>query len=346
MQERLTVAMPFTIRVGRGVISEIPRVVSEVEPRAKTVTLVGDDGIWFVVERVAEDLRSEGFDVRTSKISAPTPQELERVTGEARGSDLVMGIGGGMNLDIAKATAYNLGVRLVSVPTSTSTDAMATPFAILWEEGRSRAVKGATPLALIADLDIIWKAPPKLQLSGFGDYIAKVTAIPDLRLAYMLGREKNYDELAVMLAERFTEELIFSADGIPAKDIEVWKMYVLFLALDGMLMSMCNTTRIAAGSEHLFSYALEEVTKKGLTHGETVGIGTALLAPLHGIDRDYVLDALERAGLPASFADMGVSKEEAVKALTIAHRMRDWYTVLGDNGISEEAAERLVRDMV
>ncbi len=345
MYDRLTVAMPFIIRIGRGVLGEIPQVVSDVMPEAKTITIVGDDGIWFIVEHVAEELRSENLEVRKAKIFAPTPQELEKVIAEAKGSDLVMGVGGGMNLDIAKATAYNLGIRLISVPTATSTDAMATPFAVLWEEGRSKAVKGATPLALIADLDVIWKAPPKLQLSGFGDYIAKITAIPDLKLAYMLGREKNYDELAVILAERFTEELVYVADGIPSKDPEAWKMYVLFLALDGMLMSMCNTTRIAAGSEHLFSFALEEVTKKALMHGETVGIGTALLAPLHGIDREYVLDALDRAGLPTNFTDMGITKEEVVKALTIAHKMRNWYTVLGDNGISEEAAERLVEGM-
>ncbi len=345
MHVGLSIAMPHVIHIGRGVMKDIPQIVSNVVPEAKMITIVGDDGIWGVVEEVSDDLSSDGVTVRTSKIFGATPIELEKVTAEATGSDLIIGIGGGANIDIAKAAAYNLRTKFISVPTATSTDAMATPFAILWEEGRSKAVKGATPLALVADLDVIWKAPPKLQLSGFGDYIAKITAIPDLELAYMLGRERNYNELAVLMAQQFAEQLIFMADGIPDRDPETWETYVLFLALDGMLMSMCNTTRIAAGSEHLFAYALDEVSNAKLSHGESVGLGTALLAPLHGIEREWILEALSVVGLPTNFSEVGVSKEEVVKALTIAHKMRDWYTILGDKGLSEEAAERLARGM-
>jgi len=345
MHVRLSIEMPYMIHIGHGVMGDIPEIVSNIVPEAKLITVVGGDRTWSIVEYISDSLSSEGIMIRTSRVFEATPTDLERVTAEASGSDLIIGIGGGKNLDIAKAAAYNLRTRFMSVPTATATDAMATPFAILWEEGRSKAVKGATPLALVADLDVIWKAPPKLQLSGFGDYIAKITAIPDLELAYMLGRERNYNELAVLMAQQFAEQLIFMADGIPGKDPETWETYVLFLALDGMLMSMCNTTRIAAGSEHLFAYALDEVSNTKLSHGESVGLGTALLAPLHGIEREWILEALSVVGLPTNFSEVGVSKEEVVKALTIAHKMRDWYTILGDKGLSEEAAGRLARGM-
>ncbi len=342
--KELNVNVPYIIRVGRGTLSETPHLISEMLGERESISILGSASVWPEVEWLSSELRAAGFGVRLAKVRAASPEEVSKLVSEGKGSSLIIGIGGGRNLDVAKAVAHELGAKLVSIPTTTSTDAMATPFAILWEEGRSRAVRGATPLLLVADLDLIWRAPEKLQFSGFGDYLAKVTALPDLELAYMLGKEENFSPVAVSMAYQFTEMLVEVADGIPARDEEVWKFYVLLLALDGMLMSMCNTTRIAAGSEHLFAYALEEVSGRKLLHGEVVGLGAALLAPLHGIDREYVLDALDRASLPTSFIDLGVSKDEVVAALTIAHKMRDWYTVLGE-GMSQEAAERLVEGL-
>ena len=342
--KELNVNVPYIIRVGRGTLSETPSLISEMMGERRSTLILGSSSVWPEVEWLSSELRAAGFGVRVAKVRAASPEEVSRLVGEGRGSSLVIGIGGGRNLDVAKAVAHELGAKLASIPTTTSTDAMATPFAILWEDGRSKAVRGATPLLLVADLDLIWRAPDKLQFSGFGDYLAKVTALPDLELAYMLGKEENFSPVAVSMAYQFTDMLVEVADGIPARDEEVWKLYVLLLALDGMLMSMCNTTRIAAGSEHLFAYALEEVSGRKLLHGETVGLGAALLAPLHGIDREYVLDALDRASLPTSFVDLGVSRDEVVTALTIAHKMRNWYTVLGE-GISREAAERLVEGL-
>ncbi len=342
----LNVRAPYIIRVGRGIIKDVPSLSLELVKELKLVSILGSNSVWSEVERIYEELAAEEVEVKALKVREASSKEISRIALESKGSQLIIGIGGGRNLDVAKAVAYELDAKLISVPTTTSTDAMATPFAILWENGKSKAVKGASPLALVADLDLIWKAPERLQYAGFGDYIAKITALPDLELAYMLGKEENFSSIAVSMAYQFTYMLMESADGIPSRDLEAWKLYILLLALDGMLMSMCNTTRIAAGSEHLFAYALDKVSGRKLLHGEAVGLGAALIAPLHGIDREYVLQSLEAANLPTSFSDIGVSEEEVVKALTIAHEMRSWYTILGDRGIEEEAARRLAYDMV
>lgn len=344
--KELNVNVPYIIRVGRGSIKQAPGLISDLLGGAFPTLLAGDINVWEEVEWISSELESLGFQVTKAKVGEASPGEVSRILSIGKGARLVIGIGGGRTLDVAKAVAHELRTKLVSIPTVTATDALATPFAILWESGRSKAVEGVTPELLIADLDIIWRAPKRLQLAGFGDYLAKITALPDLELAYMLGREENFNPIAISLAYYFTEMLIEVADDISSGNEEAWELYVFLLALDGMLMSMSNTTRVAAGSEHLFAYALEEVSGKALIHGETVGLGTALLAPLHGIDREYVLDALDRASLPTSFADLGVTREEVVKALTVAHEMRNWYTILGDRGIGREAAERLVGGLI
>ena len=44
-----------------------------------------------------------------------------------------------------------------------------------------------------------------------------------------------------------------------------------------------------------------------------------------------------------TYEEVDVKPGEIVKALTMAHKMRNWYTILCTNGLSEGSAERLAR---
>ncbi|MGD9963544.1 MAG: NAD(P)-dependent glycerol-1-phosphate dehydrogenase, partial [Thermoplasmata archaeon] len=55
-----------------------------------------------------------------------------------------------------------------------------------------------------------------------------------------------------------------------------------------------------------------------------------------------IRDALQLIGAPTSAKELGVSKEQVIDALVHAHELRkDRYTVLGDRGLTRDAAERL-----
>ena len=57
-----------------------------------------------------------------------------------------------------------------------------------------------------------------------------------------------------------------------------------------------------------------------------------------------IKNALKEIGAPTTAKELGVSKRDIVKALTIAHKMRpNRYTILGTDGITKEAAEKLIR---
>jgi len=63
---------------------------------------------------------------------------------------------------------------------------------------------------------------------------------------------------------------------------------------------------------------------------------------LHGGDWRRIKNALLTIGAPTTARELGVTREEVVRALVMAHSIRpDRYTILGDNGLSREAAERL-----
>jgi glycerol-1-phosphate dehydrogenase [NAD(P)+] len=65
---------------------------------------------------------------------------------------------------------------------------------------------------------------------------------------------------------------------------------------------------------------------------------------LHGGDWRAIRDALHTLGAPTTASQLGVKKETVVEALCKAHLNRpDRYTILGDKGLTREAAEDLVR---
>jgi len=56
-------------------------------------------------------------------------------------------------------------------------------------------------------------------------------------------------------------------------------------------------------------------------------------------------EVVKSAGLPTRLKDAGIDRDLAIHALTVAHKLRpDRYTILGESGLSREAAERALED--
>ena len=63
---------------------------------------------------------------------------------------------------------------------------------------------------------------------------------------------------------------------------------------------------------------------------------------MHGGDWRVIKNALESVQAPTTAAEVGISEEEITDALVMANKLRpERYTILGDNGISREAAYEL-----
>ena len=63
---------------------------------------------------------------------------------------------------------------------------------------------------------------------------------------------------------------------------------------------------------------------------------------LHGGDWRAIQGALKAVQAPTSAAEVGISDDDIIEALMMAHEIRpERYTILGDNGISKEAAYEL-----
>ena len=92
----------------------------------------------------------------------------------------------------------------------------------------------------------------------------------------------------------------------------------------------------------MFSHMLDLRCPGRALHGEQCGVGSIMTMYLHGGDWEHIRDALAEIGAPTTAKELGIPAEEIVYSLAHATEIRkDRFTILGDNGITEEVAERV-----
>ena len=256
-------------------------------------------------------------------------------------SDIIIGLGGGRSVDIAKLCAFNLKKPFVSIPTSASHDGIASPFVSIRGE-KPHSIVATAPLGVFVDLDIIKKAPKKLLASGCGDLMAKVTAVHD----WELGRDKigeYYGRYSANLASMSAEILIESAENFSKKGIDV-RVIVEALISAGVASCIAGSSRPCSGAEHLFSHAIDHL-KFGIgLHGEKCGIGSIMIAKLQGQNWKEVIKTLKNCGAPTTAKEIGLEPKILAKALVMAQSLRpERYTILKEVKMTEKEALKLAK---
>jgi glycerol-1-phosphate dehydrogenase [NAD(P)+] len=255
--------------------------------------------------------------------------------------DYALGVGGGRSIDVAKLSAFQAGVPFVSVPTAASHDGVVSSYASIEKDGQKQSFQAHTPIAVIMDTGIIAESPFRLLAAGCGDIISNLTAVKDWALGRNL-RNEYYSSYAAALSELAAHLLIENAHTIkPRLEESAW-FVAKALVSSGVAMSIAGSSRPASGSEHKFSHALDKLAKKPALHGEQCGVGTIMMMYLHGGNWEEVRNALLAIGAPTTARALGLTDDEVLEALFHAHEIHpERYTILGDAGLTHEAAERL-----
>lgn len=207
---------------------------------------------------------------------------------------VLVAVGSGTIHDITRYVAWELGLQFISCPTAASVDGFCSSVAAMTWESAKKTLTAVPPVLVLADLDVITKAPIRLARSGFGDMIGKFVALTDWKIGHILTGEFYCDRIADMTMEA-TRAVMESADGIAAGDSTAYEKLTYGLILSGLAMQLMGNSRPASGAEHHISHIIEMepdsygVHSDGL-HGEKVGVGTLLaIAEYHRL-----------AALPAS----------------------------------------------
>ncbi|MGH2978107.1 MAG: iron-containing alcohol dehydrogenase [Solirubrobacterales bacterium] len=345
--------------------TELPRYLRAVQGRAELARLLGEVTVALGFEKVgvvsgATFTAALGADLARAlpavspepvRVESNTQAEVERVAqSEVRGSDVVVAVGGGKTIDVAKSACDSAGLPLIVVPTQLTADGIASPVSVIRAtDGTLHSGHGRLPIAVVVDLDVIAASPPERTRAGLGDLLANQTALVDWRLAAEAGLEE-VDDFAALLAQSASDLVYGSAptglvSGHPESDF--LHRLLRGLVLSGLAMEIAGSSRPCSGAEHLISHALDALRPGTAQHGEQVAFGTLVATRLQGGDWMAVRVFMLSAGLVGAASGFGLPAQELIDAVRAAPSMRpDRHTVLSDPACTEAAVGDAVRDVV
>lgn len=334
---------PNDVYIGHDAIQNI-RQVTEKNLKSGLILIVSGEKTYRIAgEAVTE--RLQGFDYHLLKTGNATMDAIKAIKEQIFGMriGLVIGVGGGSKIDIGKKLSYDLNVPFISVPTAPSHDGIASPRASIYDGKSFLSIEASMPSSIIADTKIMVKAPYRFAASGASDVIANITAVMDWKMANRIKGE-SFSTTAAVISEYSSRELIDNANMIqPGLESSIWMITKEILA-SGTAMAIAGSSRPASGSEHLFAHALEILGSGNAMHGEQVAMGSLISMYLHGGDWKMLYNTYKQIGVSTRASDYGISNEVAIKALSIAHRLRPQrYTILGETDLSEEVSRNALR---
>ena len=337
--------LPREVLLGEDLKGEVVNVARRLGLGEKALILYGPRTREIAGKDVEESLKS-GYEVVPLTVrKGATMEEVERTIGliKDESADWVIAVGGGSIIDVAKLASFKTGVPFISFPTTASHDGIASANASIRDLGAKTSVKAVPPIAVVADVKVIKTAPYRYLAAGVGDTISNLTAVRDWQLAHRI-RGEYYSEYAASLSLMSAKMVMRNADIIRLGNEESVRKVIKALISTGVAMSIAGSSRPASGAEHLFSHALDMLLDKPALHGEQTGLGTIIMAYLHGMKWERVRETLKRVGAPTRADELGIEPEIIIEALTIAHTIRpERYTILGKDGLTREAAEKAAK---
>lgn len=335
------IQMPREVYIDPNIIKDTGEICKSLRLDKKILIVTGNHTYKIGAKPVIESLESHDIGYDVIKVDSASYESISAVEELITPDTSVLGVGGGKVIDVAKLSSHNKGVYFVSMPTTASHDGIVSPLASIKDPKTSTSAKAQSPIAVIADTEIIAQSSFRLLAAGCADLIANFTAIKDWELAHRLKNapfSESAAALSIMSAHLITDNVVNIKPGLEASARIVMKS----LFSGGMAISIAGSSRPASGSEHLFSHALDKILDKPALHGEQCGLGTILMMYLHGGDWKAIKESLKAVQAPTTASEIGIPEDAVIEALIMAHKIRpERYTILGDNGISKEAAYEL-----
>jgi len=265
---------------------------------------------------------------------------------------VLYGVGGGTVLDVTKMAAHKLNLPYVSVPTSLSTDGIASPFAVIDCDDPDRegprgnhTFQTFVPLGVVVGLGNVLPRGDddrerfgRMLRSGIGDLLSNLTAYLDWRLAEEQGRDE-VDHVAAFEARAAAKDVLLDIlHGVRLDDPEFVSGVAAALLTSGEAMGRARSSRPASGFAHKLYHAHTNRLRlpSRASHGKMVAVGALISARLHGRYEEDLHEAFLRVGLPTTGEDLealGLSRDGMEAAIREARQVKpERYTILEHAG--------------
>jgi len=335
---------PNFVIVADNPFDQIQKILNNLRIK-KNTGILADEKTWEIAgNKLEEILKESNYSTSIFLIKEPSISEAHNLIGmcNEKKLELLFGVGGGSVIDVTKYTSSKLKIPYISIPTIASHDGIASPIASLKGTNFKESYAAKPPDAIIVDLDIIAKSPLKFSISGCADVLSNYSAVLDWQLASRLKGEK-IDEAAKGLSLLAYEMIKNNITKIQEKSKEGFEILIKSLINSSLSMCIAGNSRPASGAEHLISHSLDRVAENPMLHGLQCGMASIITLYLHDSNWKEFRAILKKLGAPVTLSETSLKHQEMIKAMTMAHTIRDRYTILSDTGLSEQAAEKALR---
>ncbi|MDR0885754.1 MAG: iron-containing alcohol dehydrogenase family protein [Clostridiales Family XIII bacterium] len=259
----------------------------------------------------------------------PTVKKAKDYVAQAKlfGADVIVGIGGGSVLDIAKFVAQEAGLPVVTIPTVATTCAAWSALSIIYKEDGSQDVYEhleQSPALIIADKHILRKAPIHYLHAGIADSVAKYYEVVS-----DYSEHKNNFELRLqikvcdLLREFLEQDYIASyrkyGSVLPKETIDNAIDSIILLA--GLTGSIQGDVPYGGIAHHFYNQSTKLLITNRRLHGEVVLFGLAVQWALEGVSNQYIktrLQGFKVLGQPITLDDLGIINDKDKKVYTLA----------------------------
>jgi glycerol-1-phosphate dehydrogenase [NAD(P)+] len=187
---------------------------------------------------------------------------------------------------------------------------------------------------VVVDLDYVRRCPTDQLRSGIGDALSNLNALADWDLAGEVRGEPT-DGLAATMARTAAESLLHRSDELESDEFLTTLAHALVLG--GLAMAIAGSSRPCSGACHEIAHAIDALYPGTASHGALVAVGALFASFLRDDPTLGPVEAcLRRYGVPRLPDDLGLTREQFVKAVAYAPATRpERYTILEHLGLDE-----------
>ncbi|HHT24193.1 MAG TPA: glycerol dehydrogenase [Clostridiaceae bacterium] len=235
--------------------------------------------------------------------------------------NVIVGIGGGKTIDVAKAASALLGLRFIIIPTIASTDAPTSSLSVLYDKNGNHLGEffyDHSPSLVLVDSRIIANAPTRFLVSGMGDSLATLI---EAEAAYKSNTRnlvyyKDGGFLQTVAGKNIAkvcEETLFE-NGELAKiscDKNIVTPYLENIIETNILLSGIGFENNATAGAHSINDGITTLPEQSKTmHGEKVAFGcfVQLMAESESVERiRKIMQFCMKVGLPVCLEDLYIA---------------------------------------
>lgn len=266
------------------------------------------------LEKIFDNYPKKTLEIITYKKDC-TKEEVEEIIDKQNKFEVIVGLGGGKSIDIAKMVAAREDKPLVIVPTTASTDSATSALSVLYNEDGSLdryVYHNKNPDIVLVDTELIIKAPIRYLVAGMGETLStyyEAKACYDSKFLNKLGGSPSLTAITIsklaldIILEKGLLAKVSAEAGIVNEAVDQVIEANIFMSGFGFE----NSGLGAAHSIHNGLVSLPETS--GTLHGEKVAFGTIVQLVLENRDIDIILKVIgfcKSVGLPTKLKDLGI----------------------------------------